>query len=188
MDYMELIKNRRSVRDFKDKPVSIDILKEIIKESTQAPSSGNRQPWVFVIVNNKEMIKRISDESKKNILKRIKENPEDDLKKYESGLQNENFNVFYNAPALIIIAGPSSHKLLSVDCALFVAYLMNAATVRGLGTCWINLGSDIRDRALLEELGIPADTKIIAPVVVGYPVTIPPAAMREEPVILKIIN
>ena len=188
MDYLELIKNRRSVRDFKDQPVSIDILKEIIKESTLAPSSGNSQPWRFVIVNNKEMIKRISDESKKNILERIKENPEDELKKYESGLKNENFNVFYNAPALVIIAGPNSHKLLSVDCALFAAYLMNAATVRGLGTCWINLGSDIRDRALLEELGMPADIKIVAPVVVGYPVTIPPAALREKPVILKIIN
>jgi nitroreductase len=188
MNYDELIKNRRSIRDYKDQPVSLDMLKEIIKESTLAPSSANSQPWKFVIITDKQMIKRISDESKKNLLSRIGENPEDYIKRYEPALKNEAFNVFYNAPALVIIAGMRSHRMLSVDCALYAAYLMNAAVSRSLGTCWINLGSDIRDRKLLDELGIEEGMDIIAPIVIGYPNNIPPALKREEPAILRIID
>ena len=121
--------------------MTTETLKEIIRESTLAPSSGNSQPWKFVIVNNMAMMKRISDESKKNLLARIEANPNDYAKRYEAALRNENYNVFYNAPALIILAGPRDYKNLLVDCALCAAYLMNAAAARGLGTCWVNLGS-----------------------------------------------
>jgi len=188
MDFKELYKNRRSIRNYKDQPVSIEMLKDIIKESTLAPSSGNSQPWKFVIVNNKEMMKRISDESKKNLLKRIDESPEDYIKNYENALKNENFNVFYNAPALIIVTGLRNYRNLLIDCALCVGYMMNLAVARGLGTCWVNLGSDIRDPALLEELGITDDIQIVAPIIIGYPGNIPPPPKREEPVILKIIK
>jgi nitroreductase len=187
MDFKELYTNRRSIRNYHDRPVSTEILKDIVRESTLAPSSGNNQPWKFVIVNNKEMMKRISDESKKNLLKRIDESPEDYIKKYENALKNENFNVFYNAPALIIVSGYREYRNLLIDCALCVAYLMNLAVVRGLGTCWVNLGSDIRDKALLKELGITDEMQIVAPIIIGYPVNVPPAPKREEPVILKII-
>jgi len=188
MDFKELYKNRRSIRNYKDQSVPIEILRDIVKESTMAPSSGNRQPWKFIIVNNKEMMKRISDESKKNLLKRIAESPEDYIKRYENALKNESFNVFYNASALIIVAGPRNYPNLLIDCALCVSYIMNLAVDRGLGTCWINLGSDVRDPALCGELGITNDIRIVAPVIVGYPANIPPAPTREEPAILKIIN
>jgi nitroreductase len=188
MNYDELIKNRRSIRDYKDQPLSTDVLKELIQESTLAPSSGNGQPWQFVIVNSGSMIKRISDESKKNLLARIEADPKDYIKKYEGGLRNENFNVFYDAPALIIIGGPAGHRMLPVDCALFAVYLMNAAAARGLGTCWVNLGSDIQDPALRKELGMGPEYRIIAPIVIGYPKSIPPAPGREKASILKIIE
>jgi nitroreductase len=188
MTYDELLKNRRSVRVFTDKPVTSGMLKDIIKESTLAPSSGNNQPWRFVIVNNMAMMKRISDESKKNLLVRIEANPGDYIKRYEPALRNENYNVFYNAPALIILAGPRDYRNLLVDSALCAAYIMNAAAARGLGTCWVNLGSDIRDTALLGELGISSDLAIVAPIIIGHPQSIPPAPKREEPVILKIVE
>jgi nitroreductase len=188
MDYDELLTRRRSVRDYMDQSIATDVLKELIQESTLAPSSGNSQPWQFVIVNSRPMMKRLSDESKKNLLKRIEADPKDYLKKYENGLRNENFNVFYNAPALIIIGGPAGHRMLSVDCALFAVYFMNAAAARGFGTCWINLGSDIQDPALRQELGMEHEYKIIAPIVIGYPKSIPAAPGRERASILKIIE
>lgn len=188
MDYEELLKKRRSVRIYTGEPVPTDILIAIITESTLAPSSGNNQPWRFVIVNDTVMMKRLSDESKKNLLARIEANPGDYAKRYESALRNEHYNVFYNAPALIILAGPRDHKNLFVDCALCAAYLMNAAVARGLGTCWVNLGSDLRDAALLEELGITPELAVVAPIIIGHPQMIPPAPKRETPVILKTIT
>lgn len=188
MNYDELLKKRRSVRVFTDKPVATEMLKDIIRESTLAPSSGNNQPWRFVIVNNMAMMKRISDESKKNLLARIEANPGDYIKRYEQALRNEQYNVFYNAPALIILAGKRDYRNLLIDCALCAAYIMNAAAARGLGTCWVNLGSDIRDAAILGELGVTSDLAIVAPIIIGHPQSIPPAPKREEPVVLNIVE
>lgn len=188
MNYDEMLKNRRSVRVYTDRLVTTGMLKDIIRESTLAPSSGNNQPWKFIIVNDRAMMKRISDESKKNLVARIESNPTDYIRKYEQALRNEQFNVFYNAPALVILAGPCDYRNLLIDCALCAAYIMNACVSCGLGTCWVNLGSDIRDQSLLGELGITPDLAIVAPIILGYPRDIPPVPRREEPVILKVIE
>lgn len=188
MNYSELLKNRRSIRHYKEKQVSTELLKEIITESTLSPSSGNNQYWKFIIVNDATMMKRISDDSKKNLLARIKGNPNDYAVKYQNALKRDDFNVFYNAPALVIIIGPTNYKNLFVDCALCAAYFMNAAVVRGLGTCWVNLGAVIKDTQILAELGMPEDYTIVAPIIIGYPETIPHEPLRKEPDIIRIID
>lgn len=188
MKFDELLKRRRSVRNYQDNPVSVEIVQEIINESTLAPNAGNEQPWKFIIVNNKEMIRKISYESKKNILDRIATHPDDYAKKYQGMLENESFNVFYNAPCLVMILGFSSLKNLFVDCALAAGYFMFSAASKGLGTCWVNLGSEIRDPEMLNALGIPDNCTIVASIVLGYPEKIPPVPSRKAPEILKIIT
>lgn len=188
MEFSELIQSRRSIRHFQDKHVPIDIIHDLIKVSTFAPNAGNEQPWKFIIVNNKEMLKRMSDESKKNILARIAANPNDYASKYKGMLENKTLNVFYNAPCLVIILGPSNLKNLFVDCALAASYFMMAATSRGLGTCWINLGTEIKDKEMINDLGLPDNCQIVAPIILGYPEKIPPAPKRKEPEIIKIIT
>ena len=188
MEFTEMLKYRRSIRRYQDKSVSLKVIQEMIKESTLAPNAGNEQPWKFIIVNNKEMLKRMSDESKKNILARITANPDDYAKKYKGMLKNESFNVFYNAPCLVIILGPSNLKNLYVDCALAASYFMMAATSRGMATCWINLGKEIKDKEIISELGIPDDCTIVAPIILGYPEKITATPKRREPEILKVIS
>ncbi len=188
MTFDEIIRNRRSVRKFTDTPMSMEIVNELIKQSTFAPNAGNEQPWKFIIVNNKLMIQKISNENKKNILARIGANPGDYAKKYQGMLKNESFNVFYNAPCLVMILGLSDLKNLFVDCALAAAYFMMAAVTRGLGTCWVNFGTEIHDQAMKDELGIPDDYKIVAPIILGFPETIPAIPKRKDPEILKIVT
>ncbi len=187
MTFDELLINRRSVRKYKDTPVSIEIVKEMIRESTFAPNAGNEQPWKFIIVNDSQWLEKISDESKKNILARIAADPDDYAHKYKGILQNKSFNVFYNAPCLVMILGLSSLKNLYVDCALAASYLMLAAASRGLGTCWVNLGTEIHDPDIVRELGIPDNHTIVAPITVGYPKQIPSVSKRKEPEIINMI-
>jgi nitroreductase len=187
-DYFELLKNRRSIRDFKDKKVPQKLINEIIKESCMAPSSGNGQPWRFIIVNDKDVIKSLSDESKKNILFHIENNPDSPSKKYEAVLRDPDFNVFYNAPCLVFIVGPKQIRSLYVDCALAACYFMFSASNRDLGTCWIGFGTNIQDTDLLNLIGMPEDHKIVAPIIIGYPKNIPDEAERMEPQILKILS
>jgi nitroreductase len=187
-DFSRLLVQRRSIRDYQDDPVPTDVIKELIGEATLAPSSGNGQPWKFIIINDRRLIKRLSDESKKNLVSDMEKNPGHPSWRYEATLKNEDFNVFYNAPGLVIIAGPSALYSTRVDCALFAAYFMLAAADRGLGTCWVNLGSNIRDGKIKREIGLPDDHTIVAPITIGWPKAIPATPERRQPHILKIID
>ena len=187
MIFEDLLKNRRTIRNYKEDPVSVELIQEMIQESTLAPSAGNGQPWQFIIVNNKEMIQTLSDESKQNLLDRIAKDPNDYSARYK-GMLEKISNVFYNAPSLVIIGGEKNLKNLYLDCALAGCYFMMAATSRNMGTCWVNLGAEIHDPELRKSLGMTDDFQIVAPITVGYPVVIPSPPKRNEIEILKVIN
>ena len=187
MDFQELLKNRRSIREFQEKEVPLSLIKEIIQDSFLAPTASNLQPCRFVIIRDREYMRKLSDESKRTLLSEMAEDPSSVIRNYEAALRNKDFNVFYNAPALILVTGPDDLYSLDIDAALTVSYLMFSATSRGLGTCWIGLGAHIRDRRALLEMGIPTGYRIIAPVIIGYPIGIPPASERHAPEIVKII-
>jgi nitroreductase len=188
MDYSELLKKRRAVRDYEDIEVPLDVLMQIINESCLAPSSSNRQPWHFIIITNKDVIKRLSDESKRNLLQDLEQNPASPYKNYEAILRDKHFNVFYNAPCLVFIVGPKELLSLQVDCALAACYFMFSACARGLATCWIGLGRFIKDRELLDLIGMPEGDQIVAPIVIGYPKDIPDVPDRMGPQVLKIVS
>lgn len=188
MDFNELMKNRRSIREFEDKEVPLDLVKEIINDSITAPNAGNMQLWRFVVVNNKEWIKKLSDANKRTILDDIEKNPESLWKSYETPIRNEAYNVFYNAPCLVYIAGNPRMQTMPMDCALLASYFMLSASSRGLGTCWIAQGAVVNDPEILNELGISEKYQIYAPIILGYPKSIPPMPERREPKILKVIE
>jgi nitroreductase len=187
MDFKTLLTNRRAIRDFQNREVPLSVIKEIIRDTCLAPTARNGQPCKFIIVQNRDYIKRLSDESKKNLLSDLARNPDSLIKNYETYLRDETFNVFYNAPCLVYIIGPADIHSLDVDCALTAAYFLFSATSRGLGTCWIGLGAHIRDRKILDDMGMPEGCEIVAPIILGYPTSIPPASERHAPDILKII-
>jgi len=187
MDFKELLQRRRSIRDFEDKPVSVELVMEILTETTLAPTASNAQPCKFIIVMDRGLIKRLSDDSKANLLKDLAADPNDRLRMYADVLKNKDFNVFYNAPCLVLVVGEKGVATLDFDTALTVAYLMFAATSRGLGTCWINLGASVRDSDLRRELGVPEDHRIVAPIIIGYPKEIPAASARHDARVIKII-
>lgn len=186
MDFTTLLMNRRSIRDFLDREVPLALVEEIIQETRLAPSASNRQPCRFSIIRDRGMIERLSAESKRNLLADLTRNPGLPLKQYETTLREETFNVFYNAPCLVYVSGPRDLFSLEVDCALAAAYFLFSAANRGLGTCWIGLGANIRDRAMLNAIGVPEGFRIVAPLILGYPASIPPASERRSPDIVRV--
>ena len=93
-DFAVLLKKRRSVRDYEEKDLALETIQDIIRDSCLAPSSGNGQPWQFIIIKDKSAIKKLSDESKRTLLADLARNPESPSKRYEEVLRDPNFNVF----------------------------------------------------------------------------------------------
>ncbi len=186
--FSELLQKRRAIRDFEEREVPSKIIDEILQESTLAPSASNNQPCRFVVVQCRKTIKALSDESKANLLRDHAEKKIKLDSNYVTFLQNEHFNVFYNAPCLIYIVGAKSVGSLDVDAALAASYIMFSAAVRNLGTCWVALGANIRDPQLKGALGISDNHRIVAPIILGYPKVIPIASKRHAPEILRVIT
>lgn len=187
-EFHTLIQKRRSIRDYEDREVPLSLVRELIADACEAPSAGNRQPWGFIVVLDKELIRRLSDESKKNLLEDMKIIRSPILRMYRPVLKNKEFNVFYNAPCLVYITGPKVVHSVPADCSLAAAYFMLSAAERGLGTCWVDLGAYIKDPDLCEEIGLPDENRIMAPIILGYPKAAPPRPPRAQPRILKIVE
>lgn len=130
---IETIKNRRSIRSFKEKQISEKQLIEILEAGMYAPSSRNSQSWHFTVIQNKKIIKYISDESTKLMLK------SEDSVMVNMGKSMK--NIFYNAPTVIVISGNenSNSGAPVVDCAAAIENMLIASESLGLGSIWIGL-------------------------------------------------
>ena len=58
-EFFELMRSRRSVRDFSDRPVTREVIEACLLTAGSAPSGANRQPWHFAVVSNRSMKREI---------------------------------------------------------------------------------------------------------------------------------
>lgn len=83
-DFYKWANKRRSVRDFSDKPIPIEVIENIIKTASTAPSGANKQPWTFCVVKSTEIKKKIrlaaEEEERKSYAERMSDEWLDDLK------------------------------------------------------------------------------------------------------------
>jgi len=189
-DVFENIYLRRSVRDYKPNDVPDDIIRELIKVGTYAPSAGNKQPWRFVVIKNREMIARLSGRAKKLWLDTVGEKSNPDVKMLANAMKMPEFNIFYNAPVLILIFAAPGAFSPQDDCAAAAENMMLAARSLGISSCWIGFGMPLgSDEAVLQELKVPEDHRLMAPLIFGYPVKdVQIAPQRKEDVTLNWIQ
>ena len=170
-DIIDAIKNRRCVRDYKDDMISDEDIEFLINCARYAPSGFNLQPWKFMVITNKEIMREISERSKKALipmLAPIKKSSKK-IEDFITFLSTEGTYMFYNAPVLIVIFGNENALTTDYDCAMAAQNMMLAAHSRGIGSCWIGgVSPSFADENFLKELGAPEGYRVIAPLVFGY--------------------
>ncbi|MFA5361705.1 MAG: nitroreductase family protein [Candidatus Omnitrophota bacterium] len=153
---MQAILNRRSIRRYSEKPVSREIIKELLEAAMSAPSAGNEQPWQFVVIDNRQVLAEIP-----------KIHPHAGMVK--------------DAPAAILVCGDLKkevHKGFWVqDCSAAAENILIAVAEKGLGAVWVGFYPEgNRVTAARKLLGIPEYVVPLALIPVGYPAQeLPPA-------------
>jgi len=180
MDINEAIAGRRSTRDYTAQAVDEKTIRRLIDAAVHAPNASNGQPWTFTVVRDQGLLDRISDEAKSHMLATLPAGPGSD--RYRTMLSDVNFQIFYHAPALILISGIAQRPRVVEDCALAAENLMLAAYGVGLGTCWIGFAQGFLNTSEGKNaLGLPATSVPIAPIIVGYPKAETAPVARKEP-------
>jgi len=142
MEVFKALRERRSIRKYKDVAVPQDKLDAVLEAGRIAPSAGNRQPWKFVVVTNPET-----------------------RQKMVPICRNQEF--VGQAGAVIVACAPDpSLKWHMVDIGIAVDHMTLAAHALNLGTCWIGA---FEPEAVKELLGIPEDVKVVCVLPVGVP-------------------
>jgi len=159
MDFYDVVKDRRSVRAYKSDPVERDTLRRVLTAARLAPSAANRQPWLFVVVE---------DEGTKLALR-------------EAYSQEW----FYTAPLIVCACARPSRawkrrdgkNYADVDTTIAMHQLVLAATADGLGTCWIGA---FRAEAVSRVLKLPRGVEPVAMTPLGYPAESPSKMPRKK--------
>jgi nitroreductase len=155
---IDIIKKRRSVRVYRNKPLSTDTINSLLEAAKYAPTARNLQQLEYKVITNRGLVKRISD----RITTIVK-------KEYPSIQIRERSSRFHDAPLLIIITGPKENIWIYSDAALAVQNIMLYATSIDLGTCFIGMARFIeKDEELMHELHISNDRRVAAAVICGH--------------------
>ncbi len=174
MDLMEGLRSRRAVRDYTDEALDRQTVEALIAAAITAPSAMNLQPWAFAVVLG---AKRLHEHGA--AAKRFAQAQFAGVPALAAHLADPNFAIFYGAPALVVVCARDAQPQSAEDCCLAAQNLMLAAHAAGLGTCWIGLARPwLNDPATKSALGIPAEHRPVAPIILGRRRSLPAPTPR----------
>ncbi len=157
MALLDLLKHRKSVRDFLDRPVEREKLMVCLEAARLAPSACNSQPWKFIVVDDGQLKNKLCDAA-------------------FSGVYSMN-SFCKMAPVIVVVISEKSKflariggmfrgtKYCLIDIGIAIEHFVLQAEDLGLGTCWIGWFSEGGVKSILN---IPQDKKIDILIAVGY--------------------
>lgn len=184
---------RRSVRSYSAEAVPEDAVMEVIKAGTYAPSGMNAQGLRFVVVSDRAVMDGYSKKAKeawqemaKKAAKEGNKTAAERLEAIAKRLSNPSLDLFHGAPLLIFVFTAPNTITPVEDGSLAAENMMLAARSLGLGSCWIGFAAPLaNDPQWMAGLGVPADHKLIAPLVFGFPKAEAHEGKKDAPKILK---
>lgn len=157
MALLDLIKQRKSVREFLDRPVDREKIEMCLEAARLAPSESNSQPWRFIVVDDKELKDKLCDAA-------------------FGGLYF--INTFCKtAPVIVVVISEKSKflariggmfrgvKFYLIDIGITCEHFVLEAEELGLGTCWIGW---FNEKGVKSVLNIPQSKKIDILIALGY--------------------
>lgn len=195
-DFLQLIRQRRSIRNYKDKPVPRHILEQILQCAAHSPTGDSRGTNGVMVIDDREKLETLSkllyaayeslDKALQNPIGRffVKRNAGARmfktlqefvmpgmkwyLKWYREGRSNE---ILRNCPVLVLFHSSVDAPMAAENCLLAAFHAVLATTVHGLGSCFNDLIPPMcnREKAIRSLLALPAGHEVYAGLTLGYP-------------------
>jgi nitroreductase len=144
MEVYECIRTRRTIREFKPDPVPEEVVYKILQAARWAPSSGNSQPWHFIVITDRDTLESIGR------------------------IATSGAFVAQAPLAIAIVIDNARRPDLDAGRALQQMELM--AWSEGLGTCFVGMRQAEQQRQIKELLGVPETMELITVLPFGYQV------------------
>jgi len=146
---MEAIYKRRSIRQYQQKQVSKEQIKQIIKAGMNAPSAGNEQPWYFIVVDDRKILDNIPT-------------------------FHPHSKMLYQAPSAIVVCSDISNvkypEYWPQDCSAATQNILLAIAELDLGGVWLGVyPREDRVKKLQELFGLPGHIIPFSIIALGYP-------------------
>jgi nitroreductase len=163
---MQLLKAKRSIRQYKAKKIPVDLLEKVFEAMRYASSADNRRAWKFSVVSDPATIKKLSQESIKIVYPYIGwPSAEAALKHFESIDKDP---IFYKAPAVIFLTTTRNASMPQVDAGIILTYGQLAAHTLGLATCWIGMAQGLgMNKEMMKVIGLKGPIQGV--LTIGYP-------------------
>ena len=147
------LKERRSIRSYKPEQIKNEELNLILEAGTYAPTGMNNQSPVMVVIQDKDLVSKLSKMNAKVMGK-------DDI------------DPFYGAPTVVIVLADKRYPTYLEDGCLGMGNLMNAAHSINIGSCWIHRAKEVFDskegKELLSSFGLSDNYVGIGHCILGY--------------------
>jgi len=143
MDAIEIIKKRRSIREYKDKPIPKQALEKMVDAARLAPTARNVQPWEFIVVTEPSTLTKLGELA-------------------------ENGRFLAQAKACIAVFSSDTKYYLEDGCAATENILLAAASL-DIGSCWVAGDKKPYCSEVSKLLNVPATFKLISLISLGYP-------------------
>ncbi len=150
--YIDLLKERRSIRNYTEEEIEGEKLQSIIQAALLSPTSRNSKPWQFVLVDEDELLHKLA----------------------QSKAGGSSFVAGADL-AIIVAADPETSDVWIEDCAIAATNMHNMACDLGLGSCWVQIrrrnkqDGESSEEFVRELLDMPAHLRISCFLAVGHP-------------------
>jgi nitroreductase len=180
MPFFEVVHSRRSVREFQATPVPEDHLMQILDAARMAPTSGNQQPWKFLVVRERSLIDALKDGCVNAVMEAREARGMAVSEEVEASV-SDSLQGYFSAPVYVVVLtdGESRYPTYNHwDGPMAAGYLMLAARALGYGTVFIT--DSIPAAVTKEVLNIPDRYTRVCITPLGVPVQWPETPEKKE--------
>jgi len=161
---LDVIRERGSIRKYKDKPIPMSDLLKILEAARLAQSAANRQPWQFIVVTDKATKERLMEEAHR--------------------ADRPPVGHVGSAGAVIVCLGSPKEcrpvgpfEGFTIDLAIAIENMALASWDLGIGSCWIGAFDENKVKSIM---GVPEDLRVVSLFTLGYPDEAPRPKVRKS--------